>query len=139
MERARHALDQRLAERRGGGPGGGVLLVVGADAVPVLEVDAQVLDGFVVELAEHPFEEVLVAADHLQEVGGPADHAGLGGAAVLMDGVRLELVGRNIDRVHRLATLTIPRVALAERGVGLGQVLVEVGDQAGDVHSGTLG
>ena len=107
--RPRRRLD-RLPQRRGGRRGGRVLLVVGADAVAVLEVDPQVLDRLVVELARAPrSSSVLVAADHVEEVGGPADHAALGGRGRTSWTVsRREPVGRDIDGVHRLATRRRP-------------------------------
>ena len=106
-----------------------VLDVVAPGAVPVLEVDAQVLDGFVGQLGPHP------VGHGRSDQGGEGVLVGVEGGPGLLapggDEVGAEAVGRNVDGVHGLTPGALARELRAQLGVRAGQPPVQLGAQAG--------
>lgn len=124
----RAALRAGGREERGGAGGRGVLLDVGARAVAVLEVDAQILHGLALQLGPHP------GVDGFGEVAGEAEDGGegVGVGGVLVEG-RQRLVapvahggggkevGGHVDGVDGLAGAGVAGVAAGELGVDGGE------------------
>jgi 2-oxo-4-hydroxy-4-carboxy-5-ureidoimidazoline decarboxylase len=118
-------------------PAGAVLLLVGADAVPVLEVHSQVLDRFADQLGPHPVVDV---GDHSRgHAGGVRQGGGSRGVVVeqrqrgpapLGGQAGGEAVGRDVDGVHGLAAARVAGIPAGERLVGRGEPPVE---QVGEI------
>ncbi len=122
--RGRGAVLVRLGDQPGGAGRGLVLLGVGAVAVAVLEVDAQVLDRLALQLGAH------ARVDGLGELVGEAEDGGEGRGVrgVLVegrqgtvapgtDGVGGEDIARYIDGVDGLASAGVSGVAALQFGV----------------------
>jgi len=116
-----------------------VLLRVGARAVAVLEVDPEVLDRLRGELGPHPRAHVL--REVVGQASGPRERRV---TAVRVQGVErggaparhergVVAVGRDVDRVDRLAAWALAGVVACQRRVGAGQQRVElVGEPPGE-------
>jgi hypothetical protein len=125
----------RRPERRPGRGRRGVLLLVAATAVAVLEVDAQILHRLAPQLRHDPGahvgEQVGRDAEHLDEVvpdpvrvqRGQPRRTPAGG------GIGVEAIRGHVDRVHRVPAAGRARVARRERGVRRRQPPVEVAQQ----------
>jgi hypothetical protein len=138
VERRCLAVGDPLRQHGSGPTGGLVLLVVGPRAVPVLEVDPEVLDRLTLELGQDPTDQVLVAVEHVEELRAVLHDGHLGVIAVPRQQGRIDLVGRHVERVHRLAAGPLTGVVARERGVGVLQPVVDLGRQCLEVDTGAL-
>ena len=138
VEGARRAVVDCLPQRGGRLPDRLVLLLVGSVAVAVLEVDPQVLDRLVRQLAQHPVEDVVVTTEHVEQQRAVHQHRLLRRPAEVAERLGREAVGGQVERVHRLSAGPLAGELLAQRGVRTHQVLVQLGDKTRNVHTGTL-
>ena len=114
-----------------------VLLVVATPAVPVLEVDPEVLDRLALQLREHQRPDLL--DERLVHARGCREGRRLGSVlAQYRDGLRAPFadhadavpVGRHVDGVDRLTTATVPWIVAGQGGVGPGEQAVDLGEHA---------
>jgi len=113
---------------------GGVLDVVRADAVAVLEVDPQVLDRLARQLGPDPGHlGVVEAGQRAVLVQGTQ-----GRLSPLPCGVGREPVGRDVGGVHRLPVPRRPRIPAGPLGVVAGQQRLGEASQLGG-HTGRAG
>jgi hypothetical protein len=136
-ERRRCPGDHGIAEQRGGRPGIVVLAGIrprAARAVPVLEVNPQVLDRLGAQLGQHAVAHR--RGELRAEAHGGREMVRLRSAAFQRDQrlsppphgqIRLELVGRDIERLHRLAARPLPGVLVGELLIGRREQRVEFG------------
>ena len=135
------AVLEGLGDQAGGAGGGGVLLGVGARAVAVLEVDAQVLDGLALQLGAHAVVHGPARSSAmprtLGEGGGVRGVFVEGGERLVApgaDGARVEDVTGYVDGVDGLAGAGVARVAagelLVDRGEGGADLLADGAGEA---------
>jgi hypothetical protein len=123
-----------------------ILLLVGPVAVAVLEVQAQVLDRFGVQLGPDQGQHGgQIVAGHRQLQGGRCGRVGRGDGQHLAGaggppGQQLLVgqIGVDVDRVHRLAGPGITGVVARQLGIGVGQFVVQP-VQEGRAQSGGRG
>ena len=121
-ERRQDALGHAPGHFLGGADGGGVFFVVGAVAVAVFEVDAEVFDGLGLELGAHPgvhrVGQVLGDSDGLTQICGGgciSVEVSEGELAELAGGLCLIQLGA---AVHGVQWLTLGGLAGVTHGVG---------------------
>jgi len=132
--RGRGAVRHHGGQGPGRGQGGGVLLVVRATAVAVLEVDPQVLHRLAQQLGPyavvHLGGEVPGQAEDRAQGGGVGRMGVEGGqrlVAPLADGPGGEGVGGDVDGVDGLAFRGLAGIAAGEFGVGGGERRADLG------------
>jgi hypothetical protein len=107
----------------------GVLALVVVDGVAVLEVDPEILHRLDVELLAHGVEQVEVTLEQVEEHGLVVVHRPQRPLAVLLEGARVETVGRDVHSVDGLPTGSLPRKSPFQRRVCLVQSGVELRGQ----------